>query len=281
MPQTLYRRIITTYRRPGLHIFAGGMVAGLAAGLHVSDTQTASQTALAGQEPSTRQIEAVVHDYLMRDPQIVRGALVELQRREAEQEALRRSAAVIEHHDALFADPATPTGGATRGDVLMVEFFDYRCGYCRHAVAAVEGLIERDAGLTVVFKELPILGEESQRAARAALASHRQGAYERFHFALMGADDLSEQGIRTLAQANGLDADRLVADMQRPEIDAAIDRNRTLAKALGVNGTPAFVIGDQVVPGAVGQERLEELIADTRATIRIGTASPNDAIQGM
>jgi protein-disulfide isomerase len=116
-----------------------------------------------------------------------------------------------------------------------------------------------------VFKELPVLGEDSVRAARAALAAERQGRYPPFHFALMTSDDLSPEAIRRLATEVGLDPDQLEQDMDAPEIQEAIDANYRLAQELGIEGTPAFVIGEELIPGAVDKARLEALIADARA----------------
>jgi protein-disulfide isomerase len=156
-------------------------------------------------------------------------------------------------------------GGNPDGDVTLVEFFDYRCTYCRRVVSSMQALLQEDRKLRIVFKELPVLGEDSVRAARAALAAERQGRYTPFHFALMTSEDLSPDAIRQLAAEVGLDPDRLEQDMNAPEIQAAIDANYRLAQELGIEGTPAFVIGDELIPGAVDKGRLEALIADARA----------------
>ena len=124
----------------------------------------------------------------------------------------------------------TPVGGNPDGDVTLVEFFDYRCAYCRRVVPSMQALLDEDPELRVVFKELPVLGRDSVRAARAALASRTQGGYVPFHFALMSADDLSIEGIRAVAAAVGLDADRLEADMASPEVNAAIEANYELGQ---------------------------------------------------
>jgi protein-disulfide isomerase len=129
----------------------------------------------------------------------------------------------------------------------------------------MRALLDEDRGLRVVFKELPVLGPDSVRAAQAALASRKQARYVPFHFALMSSDDLSLAGIRAAARAVGLDPDRLEADMAAPEVIAAIEANYALANELGIEGTPAFVIGDQLIPGAVDKVRLEQLIARARS----------------
>jgi protein-disulfide isomerase len=211
------------------------------------------------------QIEKIVRDYLLREPEVVYQALEELQRRQAEATAARQQAAIAENQSELLDDPSTPEGGNPEGDVTLVEFFDYRCAYCRRVVSSMRALLDEDRGLRVVFKELPVLGPDSVRAARAALASRKQDRYVPLHFALMAADDLSPAGIRAAAEAVGLDPDQLEADMAAPEVTGAIDANYALANELGIEGTPAFVIGGQLLPGAVEKARLEQLIQEARS----------------
>ena len=211
------------------------------------------------------QIEKIVREYLLREPEVIYEAIQELQRRQAEAAAAQQRAAIAANQGKLLDDPTSPVGGNPDGDVTLVEFFDYRCAYCRRVVSSMRALLEEDRGLRVVFKELPVLGPDSVRAARAALASRRQAGYVPFHFALMTTDDLSLQGIRAAAEQVGLDPDRLEADMAAPEVLAAIEANYALANALGIEGTPAFVIGEQLIPGAVDKARLEQLIEQARA----------------
>ena len=231
-------------------------------------TLAAAAPATRAEQPadlSVQQIEKIVREYLLREPEIIYQALEELQRRQAEAEAARQQAAIAENRSELLKDPASPVGGNPDGDVTLVEFFDYRCAYCRRVVSSMRALLDEDRDLRVVFKELPVLGPDSERAARAALASRRQGGYVPFHFALMAAEDLSLQGIRAAAEAVGLDPDRLEADMSAPEVNAAIQANYALANELGIEGTPAFVIGTQLIPGAVDKARLEQLIREARS----------------
>lgn len=243
--------------------WAGGcLVAGL-----VATAATASvwaQEDAAKVELPTDQIEAIVREYLLREPQVIYEALQELQRRETAAQETRRKEALTSKQDELFERAATPVGGNPDGDVTLVEFFDYRCGYCRRVVGSLQALVETDEDLRVAFKEFPILGEDSVRAARAALAAERQGLYMPFHFALMAADDLSMDGIMQVAAGVGLDTDQLASDMQLPEIQAELTANYELARELGIEGTPAFVVGDNLVPGAVTEERLAALIDEAR-----------------
>jgi protein-disulfide isomerase len=237
----------------------------LAAGLVLAASASAHAEEAKAVELPVEQIEKIVREYLLREPEVVYQALEELQRRQAEATAARQRAAIAENQDELMDDPASPVGGNPDGDVTLVEFFDYRCAYCRRVVSSVRALLDEDHALRMVFKELPVLGPDSVRAARAALASRRQDRYVPFHFALMTADDLSLEGIRAIAGSVGLDPDQLEADMAAPEVMAAIEANYALANELGIEGTPAFVIGDQLIPGAVDKARLQQLLDQARA----------------
>lgn len=210
-------------------------------------------------------VERIVREYLLRNPEVIYDALQELQRRREAEEARRQQAAIAEHKEAIFADPADPVAGNPQGDVTLVEFFDYRCGYCRSMVGGLRALMAQDPQLRFVFKELPILSAESTMAARAALAAAKQGRYVAMHFALMQAKDLSRDGIMAVAAEQGLDPDRLARDMDAPDITARLDGNMRLAQALGVNGTPAFVLGNQLIPGAAEIGQLAQLIGQQRA----------------
>jgi protein-disulfide isomerase len=211
------------------------------------------------------QVEKIVREYLMREPEIIYQALEELQRRQAEATAERQRAAVAANRAQLVDRPDDPIAGNPDGNVTLVEFFDYQCQYCRRVVPALQALLNEDQNLKVVFKEFPILGEASVTAARAALAARAQERYLPFHLALMSARDLSLDGIMAVAERVGLDTERLATDMQSPEIEAQLQANLELARELGIEGTPAFVVGDELIPGAVEKTRLAELIEDARA----------------
>jgi protein-disulfide isomerase len=242
--------------------WAKGCVAGLLAALAATGVSAQDGTKV---ELPADQVEAIVRDYLMREPEIIYEALQELQRRETAAEAERRKIALTAKKDDLFHSAASPVGGNPEGDVTLVEFFDYRCGYCRRVVGSLRALVDQDEDLRVVFKEFPILGEDSVRAARAALAAERQGLYMPLHFALMETDDLSMDGIMQAAAGVGLDTGQLAADMESPEVQAEIAATYALARDLGIEGTPAFVVDDELIPGAVSQERLAALIDEARA----------------
>jgi protein-disulfide isomerase len=232
-------------------------------GLLATPAQAAGEGgAAAGLTPE--QIERIVHDYLMREPEVVYQALQELQKRQEAAKAERQKQAVADHREQLLNGQGDPVAGNPDGDVTVVEFFDYQCTYCRRVMPSLQAQLSEDKKLRVVFKDFPILGEDSVTAARAALAARKQGRYVPFHFALMSASDLSLDGIMAVARSVGLDTQRLAADMNAPEIEAQIQANYTLARTLGIEGTPAFVIGDELIPGALDKTRLAELIDEAR-----------------
>ena len=210
-------------------------------------------------------IEQVIREYLMDHPEVLIESLnaYEDKRRLAERENQRR--AIVSSREALWNDPDSPVLGNPDGDVVLVEFFDYRCGYCKLTAPRIQQLIDEDPNLKVVMKEFPILSQESFEGAKAALAADRQGRYEEFHFALMDQPgDLSERHLRAIAARSGVDPDRMVQDMALPEIEQAIRRNHTMGQLLGVSGTPAVIIGDHLYPGAAELEQLQEMIARAR-----------------
>ena len=216
--------------------------------------------------PSDRaEIEMIVREYLREHPEIIVESLEILQAREEAEAAELQRLQLVERADEIFNAPRTPVLGNPEGDVTLVEFFDYQCGYCKRVLDVVFDLKEQDSNLRVVFKEFPILGPASVTAARASLASQEQGLYAEFHHELMAyRGTMSDEIIFRLAEDVGLDVDQLRADMESPEISAEIAANLSLAQALGIRGTPAFVIGDRVVPGAVSGDVLERLIAQER-----------------
>ncbi|MDP1613753.1 MAG: DsbA family protein [Sulfuritalea sp.] len=210
------------------------------------------------------QTEAVVRAYLLAHPEVVREALVALQQREtaAAAEASRR--ALTTHRDELTADPSSPVLGNLQGDVTVVEFFDYRCGYCKRVSPAVSALLAADPKVRLVLKELPILGPDSLLAAKSALAAHKQGRYADFHKGLLESPAVDAEAIDALAVSLGLDMDRFKADRDDAATVAALEKNHRLANALGIGGTPAFVIGDRLVPGAADAQTLIGLVGAAR-----------------
>ena len=217
-------------------------------------------------EPLTRQaLEQMIEQYIRSHPEVIEQSLQSLENKRAAEEQERQRAALATHQQELLNDPASPVSGNPAGDVTVVEFFDYRCGYCKKAASALTQLQQSDARVRVVYKDFPILGEPSEWAAKAALASNLQGKHRAFHEALLAAkDDLTKEQLFRIATETGLDVNRLDQDMTRPEWQPIIDRNRALAKTLGISGTPAFIVGNDLVPGALDLKTLQELVSHKR-----------------
>jgi len=216
--------------------------------------------------PEQRQAtEGIIHDYLMQNPDVLIEAL-----RAAEDKASRdadaKAALVLkDRRGEVFDDPATPVGGNPQGDVTIVEFFDYRCPYCKQVLPSLQALLDQDRNLRFIYKEMPVLGAPSVTAAHAALAARLQGKYEAFHAAMMATKgQITDEVVYQVAGSVGLDVDRLKQDMAAPEIDRALKANLALANALDIRGTPGFIIGDHIVPGAMDLGALKDLIAEAR-----------------
>lgn len=213
-------------------------------------------------------IETLVRDYLIRNPEVLVEAMHALEARQQEQAGAKAKAAIAANAKALFDDGISYVAGNPKGDVTLVEFFDYRCGYCRQVQPSIQALLKEDPKLRVVYKELPVLGPPSVLASRAAIAALRQdkGAkYLAFHDLMMGfRGQLGETEVFRMAAAAGLDPEKLKAGMAKPEVEQLIRANLDLAEKLGINGTPGFVIGNQLVPGAIPLETMRKLVQEAR-----------------
>lgn len=217
-------------------------------------------------EGQRKAIESVVRDYLMKHPEVILEAVEAMQQREKVAEAERAQKALTANRQALVANPADPVAGNLQGDLTVVEFFDYQCGYCKQVHADTLKLMKDDSKIRFVFKEFPILSPASTVASKAALASKAQGKYLEFHNALMGQrGQLDDETIMRLAKSVGLDTDRLKKDMEGPDVQKVIAANHALAEELGIRGTPAFVFGDALVPGAIRLEDMKRLAATARS----------------
>ncbi len=213
-------------------------------------------------------IEAIVKDYLVKNPDVLQEAIAEGEKRAQETQKLAQAAALKESREALHNSPHGVVAGNPAGDVTMVEFFDYNCGYCRKALGDVQALIKADPKLRVVIKDFPVLGPESLEASQIALAAKQQLKGDKlfeFHQKLLESKGRAN-GAKALdvAKAMGLDVARLQKDAQGPEVKAALTENRGLGDKLGLSGTPAFIIGDEIIPGAVGVDPIRKTIADVR-----------------
>jgi len=219
---------------------------------------------LAAAEPFTAaqrgEIVQILRDALKQDPSILRDAIEALRRDEA-----ARKAEALRAQSGHLVDPADPVAGNPKGDVTIVEFFDTRCPYCRRLEPTMASLLAEDKKIRLVFKDLPVLGPASTLGARALLAAQRQGGYERLRAALMRPGfAASESSLATAAQNAGLDWARLRQDMDDPAIERRLSANLAQARALGIEGTPALLVGATLIPGAVELVDLRRAVAQAR-----------------
>ncbi len=246
-----------------LRSFAALLVALPLAALPLVSAQAQEDQSLTPKQQEA--VKKLVHDYIMDNPSIISDAIEAL--REKEQLAAENDAkkAIADRSRDIFDDPNSPVLGNPKGDVTIVEFFDYRCPYCKAMNDGLFQILKSDGKIKLVLKDLPVLGPDSVFAARAALAAHHQKRYEAFHRDMMAfKGQLDEKVVMKLAAESGLNVDTLKKDMDDPAINKAINDNMQLAHALGVNGTPAFIIGNQLIPGAMPIPALKQLVDQTR-----------------
>lgn len=221
------------------------------------------------QQFTPRQVEAIekiVQDYLLTHPEIIPQTISALQEKERMAQETEAQRYLNEKGEEIFKDAAVPVLGNPDGDVSVVEFIDYNCGYCKAVHAAVKDAVKADGKVRLLYMEFPILGETSVVAARAALAAHVQKKYAEFQEALIkNRGPLSEDAIMKIAEQSGLDMEKLKADMSSPDIEAAIQKNHAHARNLAIRGTPSFIVGSRVIYGAVDKGTLKQLIEQGRS----------------
>src|SRR3954454_958127 len=215
------------------------------------------------------EIEKIIREYLIAHPEVLQDAMAELEKKQAADEAAKSQAAIKDNAETIFNSPRQVVTGNPQGDVTFVEFFDYNCGYCKRAMDDMFTLMKSDPKLKVVLKEFPVLGPGSVEAAQVAVAVRMQDPagkkYLDFHQKLLNGRGQADKA-RALAAAKdaGADMARLGKDLASPEVRATLEENYKLAEAMGMNGTPSYVIGKQVVVGAVGVDNLREKIGVAR-----------------
>jgi protein-disulfide isomerase len=238
--------------------------------------------ATANQPVMRSELPALVREVLLNDPDIIKDAAQKLREKKDAEAKKKALDTLTKRKDDLFNDPATPSvGDAKTADVTVVEFFDYHCGYCKHMLPVVAQIMKEDPKVRFVFKEYPILSEDSVTAARAALAVNNiaKDKYFDFHAALMKQEGkFDEKAIMAIAKKLGINGDKLKAEMKKDAISTALDKNRELGAELGVNGTPALVVGNEFVPGAISTEDLQKLIAKERIGKMPAAAAPAPAV---
>jgi len=217
-------------------------------------------------QQSDERIKELALEAILENPDIIAEAIQILQERQRESQQISAENVFKENRDVFLSADNAPVLGNPEGEITIVEFFDYNCSYCRRAFDAVRDVIAENPNVQVIMREFPILGEGSVAAARVSLAAMKQGKYKEFHWALMddsfSANGIQEESAMKVARDIGMDMDQLAIDMNDPEIDAHINATREMAQAIGFNGTPAFIVADQIVPGFVEKDTLLQIIAE-------------------
>ncbi len=226
--------------------------------------------AWAQEEPALTQrqqeeVRKLIKDYLLENPEIIADSIQALREKQQLRAEADASKALKDLKEQIFNDPETPVMGNPKGDVTMVEFFDYRCTYCKAVVDPLLDLVKADGKVRLVMKELPILGPDSVLASRAALAAKNQKKYDEIHRALMKVKGpLNEAAIMKAAAEAGVNVEKLKKDMESPAVEDQLKKNFQLAQALNISGTPAFVLEDRIIPGAVPANVLKQTIETVR-----------------
>lgn len=237
------------------------MLIGFLAAVSAASAAALAVTATQDDAPVSRnraEIERIVHDYILEHPEILPQAMERLQ-------AKRVSATIDEYRQEIETPYANAAWeGAKDADVVVVEFFDYACGYCRASLPDLAKLMAADPRVKIVYRELPILSEQSGAAARVSLLAAEQGKYAAFHQAVYAAGPVTRDSILAAAARVGIDRSTAQAALTDKRYDAEIEKNLRLAQALGANGTPTFVVGDRLLNGAVGYDALRKAVEGAR-----------------
>jgi len=248
MSSRLYRNIVLTALALALAGFIGMT--------HVKAADDAKNL-------SAADVEKIVHDYIVSNPQVILDSVDDYQRKAA---SIRAEEGMKNNRDVLFNDAGSPEIGNPKGDVTVVEFFDYNCHFCKDALPTVLGLLEKDKNVRFIFKDYPILGPTSDTAAKWALAAHKQKKYFEFHQAMMNnKTPINDTLLEKIAADVGMNVEQAKNDAKSPAILVQVEKNSTLARDLGISGTPAFIVGEEVVRGGMKLEDLEKKIAEKRA----------------
>lgn len=214
-----------------------------------------------------KQIEEIIKDYLVKNPEVLLEAQNALEAKMDKIQAERVAGAIKSNAAEIYRPANSPVVGNVKGDVTVIEFFDYNCGYCKRAFGDLARVIDRDKQVKLIMKEFPILSKGSEEAAKVALAARMQGKYWEFHRAMIEAPgQASEASALRVAEKLNLDMGKLKKDMGSAEVKKEIDDTRALAAKLGIQGTPHFLVGDRIIPGAPENlhEQLSKLVAEVR-----------------
>ena len=247
-----------------------GLVALLPALAHAEEAAPpAPQTASAFSDAQRAELENLIKDYLVnKHPEVMAQGLQKLQAHEQESADAKIKEQVSKSKDRIYNDASSPVGGNPKGNVTIVEFYDYQCGYCKMSEESVEKLMKEDKNIKFIYKNFPILGPISAEAAKASQASYKQGVakFQAFHNALMAKKDhlTTSEPIYQMAKEAGLDVEKLKKDMDDSTVTESISANLKLGQEIGARGTPMFIVGDNIFPGALQYDQLKQAVTDAR-----------------
>ncbi len=249
----------STATAPTLPVATAGVTA------PASPTSPAAGASFSAQQ--RKELETIIKNYLVTNPEIFLEVQTALETKMEKEQSEKLKVAITENAAEIYRDPKADIAGNPNGDITVVEFFDYNCGYCKRGLHDIVKLVESDPNVRVVFKELPILSKGSEEASRIAIAAGKQGKYWEVHRAMLETKGmLNETTGLQIATKLGLDIDKLKKDMASPEVEAEIKKSEALAKKMGVNGTPHFLVGDRAIPGA--PEDLHDQLAKNISELR-------------
>lgn len=257
------RKVVALILAPALLLFGASLAVGQS-----TPQPTASSPATSAFTPEQRkELATLIKEILTNNPEILLEAQNALEAKMDKIQADRMAVAIKEHASELFRPAASPVVGNPKGDVPVIEFFDYNCGFCKKAFSDVAKLVDKDKKVRLILKEFPILAKGSEEASKVALAAKLQGKYWEFHRAMLqNQGQANEASALKVAEKLGLDMVRLKKDMVSPEVKKEIDDTRELANKMGIQGTPHFIVGEHIVPGA--PENLAELLGKNVEEVR-------------
>ena len=260
--------IVTRNLKPMRQLAVWGGAALLTGAIALGSWLSAPKPAIAADAALDKAaIEQIVRDYLLGHPELIQEMQAAYDQKAEAQRGAQMATAMKSNSDAIFKRSESPSVNDSASDVTVVEFFDYNCGYCRRAVDDVVKLIDGDTKVKFVFKEFPIFGKDSEAGARVALAAKLQGKYYEVHQGLYRTEGkVNEQVALGVAEKLGLDMTKLKADMVSPAVNSELEFVQNLAGKMGIQGTPHFFVGENIIPGAPEDlyNRLTELVKTVR-----------------
>ncbi len=247
--------------------FAGLYTLGSTPVSQAAEQAAAPARAASFSEEQKKEIGEIVKDYLLKHPDVIVDVQNALDAKLEKEQSEKLKSFMADNAKEIYRTPDASVAGDAKGDITVVEFFDYNCGYCKRGMPEVQKLIQADPKVRVVFKELPILSKGSEETAKMALAAKRQGKYWEFHQAMLAVKgQANESSALKVSEGLGLDMEKLKADYKSDAVKEELDKAKALAKKMGISGTPHFLVGDKSIPGAPEDlhDQLQSLVKDFR-----------------